>query len=227
MEESNAVSSAAGHRSRLRQRFGRGGLTGMQDYEVLELLLTFAIPRKDVKPLAKFLMDHFGSLPELFNASREELLTVEGVGESTVTLILFVQQLMSRCLEEKVRTKKVFDTQQEICDFLRMKIGCVRKETLMVFFLNSRRHLIDYKIYQGTVDHATIYSREVSETALACRACNVILAHNHPSGDCKPSREDLELTEKLRETFSHLGIKLLDHLIVTQSEVLSLVKTPE
>ena len=215
-------SPGAGHRQRLRSRFARSRLTGMPDYEIIELLLTYAIPRKDVKPLAKLLLERFQDLSGVFGASGQELLSVPGLGVQSATLILFVKDLMAKILEQKVRAKKVINNRSDVTDFLRMKIGCEKKETLIVFFLDSGRHLIDYDLYRGTVDHAVVYVRELTARALLCHANGVILAHNHPSGNSVPSAEDVQLTRCLREALSQLGIELLDHFIVTQNGIESL-----
>ena len=207
----------SGHRERLRNRFLRSGLEGFQNYEALELLLTFAIPRKDVKPLAKYLINHYGSLYNVLNASASELREIQGIGPAASVLLCLCRDIVTQAVEEKVIEEKTFDSNEEAANFLRMKIGIGKKETLMAIFLDSRRRLIEYKLYYGTVDHTAIYAREVLEQALLCHACSVILAHNHPSGVCSPSRDDIRLTAEMRETLKRLGIILLDHLIVTRS----------
>ena len=217
-EENNG---SAGHRQRLRSRFARGGLTGLQDYEIVELLLTYAIPRKDVKPLAKMLLEKFRNLSGLLNASANDLLAMPGIGTQTAILFRLMHEMMVKALEEDIRSNPVINSRKDISDFLRMKIGSSPKETLMVFYLDSGRHIIDYDLYQGTVDHTTIYAREITERALLSHACGVILAHNHPSGNLKSSSDDLVLTVDLKKTLANLGINLIDHVIVTQSDVMS------
>ncbi len=214
--------SADGHRRRLRERFLRAGLDGLLDYESIELLLTYAILRSDVKPPAKLLLEEFGSIEKVLDAPAADLLECKGVGPSAVTLILLVRQLCTKYLEQKVRGVDVFDSTSKVVDFLRMKLGGGRKETCIVLFLNAQNHLIDYEIYPGTVDRASIYAREVAEKALLYRACGVILAHNHPSGVCDPSPADLQLTRKLKAALELLTIELCDHIIVTPSAYRSL-----
>ncbi|MBQ9502516.1 MAG: RadC family protein [Lentisphaeria bacterium] len=209
---------SSGHRKRLRARFSANGIDCFQEYELVEFLLTYAIPRRDVKPLAKLLVERFGDAAGIVNASAQELLSIPGMGTGAVTFLVFIRALMTKCLEEKVRRQKTIDSVSDVSDFLRMKIGSGGKETLMVFYLDSRRHLIDYELYRGTVDHTAIYAREVVERALLCHACGVILAHNHPSENCEPSGEDISLTRSLKETLSRLGIELVDHVIVSSSE---------
>ncbi len=205
--------SRAGHRRRLRERFLRGGLKALQDYEAVELLLTFGIPRRDVKPLAKELIARFGSLNRLLDADGSELLEA-GLGVPSAVLILLSKQLCAGYLEQRARVVEELPSQPELVDFLRMKIGGGKKESLMVLFLNARHALIDYQITPGTVDRAAVYSREVAERALLARASAVVLAHNHPSGCCTATREDYLLTQGLEEALGVFGIKLLDHLIV-------------
>ena len=208
----------SGHRKRLRARFSANGIDCFQEYELVELLLTYSIPRRDVKPLAKLLIERFGDTTGVINASAQELLSVPGMGTGAATFLIFVRALMTKCLEKKIRNQRTIDSVSDVSDFLRMKIGSGSKETLLVFYLDSRRHLIDYELYRGTVDHTAIYAREVVEHALLCHACGVILAHNHPSENCDPSPEDISLTRSLRETLSRLGIELVDHVIVSPSE---------
>ena len=212
-----------GHRQRLRSKFIRGGLAGLQDYEAVELLLTYAIPRKDVKPLAKLLIERFGNFTGILHATGNELLSVPGVGTHVAVLILLMREMMTKSLEEQVREKPVIDTRQDISNFLRMKIGNDKKEALMIFYLDAARHIIEYDISQGTVDYTTVYTREITERALLCRACGIILAHNHPSGSREPSPEDVRLTRHLEETLKCLNIELLDHVIVTCNGVKSFI----
>ena len=209
---------SSGHRQRLRNRFASRGIDSLQDYELIELLLTYAIPRRDVKPLAKLLTERFGDASGVLNASAAELLSVPGIGPGAVTFLVFIRSLMTKCLEEKLRELPAIDSVADVGDFLRMKIGSGKKETLMVLYLDSRRHLIDYELFRGTVDHTSVYAREIIERALLCHACGIILAHNHPSENCAPSEEDISLTRNLKETLARLGIELVDHVIVSPGE---------
>ncbi len=217
MAEVVKKNTALGHRQRLRERFLRAGLNGLQDYEALELLLTYAIPRQDVKPLAKLLLEEFGSVEKVLDASPAELLELPGVGATAATLIVLLKQLCAKYLEQKASAVDLLDSPAKVVNFLRMKLGGGKKETFMVLFLNAQNHLIAFDSFAGTVDRATVYSREVAERALLTRASAVIAAHNHPSGVCTPSPEDIKLTLRLKAALDSLGIKLLDHLIVTPS----------
>ena len=220
------TSDIDGHRQRLRNRFIRGGIDGMPEYEVLELLLTYVILRKDVKPLAKALLERFGSVREVLAASQPELRSVAGVGTSVAGFIHFIHELQCKNLEQKIRRKAIIRSTKEVSDFLRMKIGSGHKESLLVMYLDSRSHLIDYEVTHGTVDHTSVYAREITERALLCHACGVIIAHNHPSGSGEPSTEDIILTRNLHDTLARLGIKLLDHVLVTAYETKSVPFVP-
>ncbi|MBQ7208575.1 MAG: DNA repair protein RadC [Lentisphaeria bacterium] len=215
---------SSGHRQRLRNRFSSRGIDSLQEYELIELLLTYAIPRRDVKPLAKLLTERFGDASGVVNASAQELLSVPGMGPGAVTFLVFIRSLLTKCLEKKLRKQKEINSVDDVGDFLRMKIGSGKKETLMVLYLDSRRHLIDYELYPGTVDHTSVYAREITERSLLCHACGIILAHNHPSGNCEPSEEDISLTRNLKETLARLGITLVDHVIVSPGECRSFAR---
>lgn len=218
--------NTAGHRERLRQRFLRGGIAALNDYEVLELILTGAILRRDVKPIAKALIARFGSFEAVLDASGDELLEVPGMGPAGVVALLLIRQTCTRYLEQHVCSADVLDSYSKVVDYLRMKLGGGKKETLMVLYLNSRNHLVASEVYPGTVERASVYRREVLETALRSRATGVILAHNHPSGVCEPSAADLELTREIMKGLRELQVTLHDHLIVTPSASRSLLHRP-
>ena len=205
----------AGHRQRLRQRFLRGGIAALNDYEVLELILSGAIPRRDVKPIAKALIERFGSFEAVLDATGDELLDIPGLGPSGTVALLLIRQTCIRYLEQQVRKTDLLASPKQISDYLRMKLGGGKKETLMVLYLDARRQLIASETYPGTVDHATIYRREVLETALKTRASGVILAHNHPSGICEPSSSDLVLTREIGHVLREIRVDLFDHYVVT------------
>ena len=207
----------SGHRKRLRERFLRAGLEGLQDYEAIELVLTFAIPRHDVKPLAKQLLEHYGSLEKLLDATPAELLDQHGLGEAAVTLLALHKQLCTKYLEQKARDVDVLDNTTKIVNFLRMKLGGGKKETFMVLFVNAQNHLLCFDVIPGTVDRATVYAREVLEKAINTKATAVILAHNHPTGICEPSPADIKLTNTIRQVLQPVGILLHDHIIVAPS----------
>ena len=209
---------AAGHRQRLRERFCRAGLTGLQDYEAVELLLSYAIPRRDVKPLAKQLLRDFGSLEGLMDAPMHRLIDEYGMGLSSALLIRLIREMCAQYLEQRVRKTDVLDSFDRAEDFVRMKLGGCQNETLMTIFLNSHNRIISYELTPGTVDHAAVYIRELAKRAVLGNATGVILAHNHPSGVCNPSPDDMQLTDNIRQALATFGIKLYCHLVVTPSE---------
>ena len=213
-----AIDDRAGHRQRLRERFARNGLDGLQEYEAVELLLSYAIMRRDVKPLAKALLRQYGSVEKLLDAPAAELMGRHGMGQSSAVLIRLIRELCARYLEQRARAVNVLEDPGSIEDFARMKLGGSSRETLMTIYLNARSHIIGYDLTPGTVDHASIYLRELAKKALLCNAVAVVLAHNHPSGICLPSPEDLRLTASVRAALATFGIRLVDHLIVSPAE---------
>ena len=216
------ATSPAGHRLRLRRRFLKNGLGSLYDHEVLELLLTYAIPRRDVKPLAKTLIQRFGSLARVFDATEYELESVPGVGEHAAGLILLMKALGARYLERKLDRETILENQTAVVDFLRMKVGGSGKETMVVLYLDSRRRLLAYTCTPGTINRAPVFWREIMEQCIIHRATAIILAHNHPSGLCLPSPEDVALSRKIRDAAAASDIELLDHLLVTPAEFRSL-----
>ena len=212
-----------GHRRRLRERFAKTRLAGFQEYEILELLLSFAIPRRDVNPLAREAIRRFGTLADLLDASGAELLELPGVGPNSVILIKLVRELVSRYLETPLRRGNMLENREAVMRFIRAKLGGGKKETLLVFFLGNRNRLLDWRIYPGTVDRSALFLREIAEHAVFCRATGVIAAHNHPSGCCEPSEEDRAFTRRLQEAFGSLGVVLFDHFIASRCTTVSLL----
>ncbi len=212
----------AGHRKRLLTRFLRDGGVNFYDYELLELLLCYSIPRKDVKPVAKELLRRFGNLSGVFSAERHELMSVNNVGENTAGLIALVHKLGEELLFNDIPPRDVLGDPGQVVDFIRLKIGGGRKETFMVIYLDAHNGIIDFECHSGTVDRTTVYNRELAEKALACRAVNVIVAHNHPSGYCEPSAEDVNFTLSLQKSLNTLGIRLHDHIVVSNRSFYSM-----
>lgn len=225
--EKRAVDDRAGHRQRLRERFARNGLGGLQEHEAVELLLSYAIMRRDVKPLAKALLRQYGSVEKLLDAPAAELVGQHGMGQSSALLFRLVRELCAKYLEQRARDVNVLDDPGSIEDFARMKLGGSSRETLMTIYLNARSHIIGYELTPGTVNRAAIYLRELVKQALLCNAVAVVLAHNHPSGICLPSPEDLKLTASVRIALATFGIRLVDHLIVTPAECRRLGPEPD
>jgi DNA repair protein RadC len=203
------------HRKRLRERFRKNGTEGMHRYEILELLLTYAIPRKDVKPFAKELIKRFGSFSGVLDAGQKELEEVLHIGPISSTLIRLVKEICGDYLAEKMKQKDVLSSPQAVLDFARVKLAGLPHESFMVIFLNTKNKVLDHNIIQeGTVDRAVIYPRRIVEEALSHHAAGLILVHNHPSGDSEPSPEDKHLTRVIVEAARTMDIRVLDHIIV-------------
>ncbi|HDN85404.1 MAG TPA: DNA repair protein RadC [Candidatus Aerophobetes bacterium] len=204
-----------GHRERLRKRFQRAGSKGMHDYELLELLLTYAIPRKDVKPVAKQLIKKFGSFSGVFDASMEELKAIRGVGSVSAILIKVVKEIFCSYLAEEMKKKDLVSSPQAAVDFARVKLSGLPNEAFMIIYLNTKNEVIDSEIIQeGTVDRAVIYPRRIIESALGHHAKGLLLVHNHPSGYPEPSNEDRRITQTISEAVKTVDIKVVDHIIV-------------
>jgi DNA repair protein RadC len=214
------------HRQRLRGRFRKGGAEGMNDYELLELLLTYAIPRRDVKPYAKELIKKFGSLGGVLDASQQELEEVLHVGPISSTLIHLTKKLCEAYFAEKMIARDALSSPQAVLDFARVRMAGLPHEAFMVIFLNAKNKVLDYKIIQeGTVDRAIVYPRRIIEEAISRHAASVILAHNHPSGHSEPSPEDRELTRSIMEAARTIDLRVLDHVVVGKEGYFSFVES--
>jgi len=214
--------SIKGHRARLRQRFSERGFDGFHDYEVLELLLTYAIPRVDVKPIAKHLLEIFGTLAGVFDASAAELSQTKGVGEKGSVFLTLIRQVEIRYLASDLPGKKVFDRPEKVKAHLRMLVQGRGMECFGAVFTDQQhRHVATQILFEGTVDRTAIYPRNLVKRALELDAKGLILFHNHPGGTARASQEDIDLTRRMAETCSPLDIKILDHFLVAGSEVLS------
>lgn len=204
-----------GHRERLRGRFRDAGPDSVSDYELLELLLFRAIPQRDVKPLAKELIQKFGSFAEVIAAPRARLKEIKGVGESVVDELKIVQAAASRLAKGQVQKRPVLSSWSSVLDYCRMAMAYADKEQFRLLFLDKRNQLIADEVQQiGTVDHTPVYPREVVKRALELSATAIILVHNHPSGDPTPSRADIQMTQSIIEVAKPLGIAVHDHIIV-------------
>jgi DNA repair protein RadC len=205
----------AGHRQRLKQRFVRGGPEAMPDYELLELLLFSVIPRRDTKPLAKLLLEQFGSFAEVINASPERLKEVKGVGDAAVLQLKMVRAAALRLMQGGIMQRPVLASWSTVLDYCRAAMGFEAREQFRILFLDRKNRLIADEVQQqGTVDHTPVYVREVVKRALELSASAIILVHNHPSGDPAPSRADIDMTRQIVDAARPLGIAIHDHIIV-------------
>jgi DNA repair protein RadC len=204
-----------GHRERLRERFREAGADAVSDYELLELLLFRALPRRDIKPLAKALLETFGSFAEVITAPPSRLDEVKGLGDAAVTELKIVQAAASRLLRGQVRKRPVLSSWSTVLDYCRSAQAFSDREEFRVLFLDKRNQLIADELQQvGTVDHTPVYPREVVKRALELSATAMILVHNHPSGDPTPSRADIQMTQQIIAVAQPLGIGVHDHIIV-------------
>tara|TARA_R110002124_G_scaffold64985_2_gene177308 strand:- start:116802 stop:117503 length:702 start_codon:yes stop_codon:yes gene_type:complete len=206
-----------GHRDRLRQRFVKGGADALADYELLELLLFMAIPRRDVKPLAKSLLTHFGSFSAVLNAPLSELMAF-GLSENASIGLISVKASALHLLQDDLTGKDVLNNWTQVMDYAKASLAHEKKEHFRIFFLNKKNEVMADEIQQsGTVDHTPIYPREVMKRALEIGATAIILCHNHPSGDPTPSKSDVEMTNQIIEAGRPFNIIVHDHIIVSKS----------
>ena len=205
----------AGHRKRLRERFLKAGGEAMPDYELLELLLAGAIPRRDVKPLAKELLKSLGSFAEVIAADPARLAEVKGLGEAGIAALKVVEAAAVRLAREQVVDRPVVSSWQALLDYCRASMAYNKTEQFRILFLDRKNVLIADEVQQeGTVDHTPVYPREVIKRALELGASAIILAHNHPSGDPTPSRDDIAMTREIVEAGRKLGVTVHDHVVV-------------
>jgi DNA repair protein RadC len=204
-----------GHRERLRERFLEGGNAAVTDYELLELVLFRALPRRDVKPLAKELIARFGSFAEVVSAPPQRLAEIKGLGEAAITELKVVEAAAHRLARGQVQNRPVLSSWSSVLDYCRTAMAFADKEQLRVLFLDKRNRLIADELQQeGTVDHTPVYPREVVKRALELSATAVVLVHNHPSGDPTPSQADIQMTLEIINVAKPLGIAVHDHIIV-------------
>jgi len=214
--------SVRGHRERLRSRFARHGFDGFRDDEVIELLLTYAIPRSDVKPLAKRLLNTFGTLAGVFDAPVVELAQVQGVGEKAAVFLSIIKQAELRYLASDLPGKKVFDRPEKVKAHLRYLVQARGMECFGAIFTDQQHRLLATQImFEGTVDRTAVYPRNLMKRALELNAKGLILFHNHPGGTPRASEEDIALTRRMIDACAPLDIKLLDHFLVAGTKVLS------
>ena len=210
-----AITGPAGHRKRLRERFRKDGGAAMPDYELLEMILFRPLPRRDTKPLAKRLIAHFGSFPDVINAPAERLKEVEGVSTGVVDELKLVGAAALRLMRGAILEKPVLGSWDNVLNYCRAAMGFEKREQFRILFLDKKNRLIADEVQQqGTVDHTPVYVREVVKRALELSATAIILVHNHPSGDPTPSRADIDMTKLIIMAAKPLAIEVHDHIIV-------------
>ena len=204
-----------GHRKRLRARFLNGGATALADYELLELLLCQAQPRGDMKPLAKALLKRFGSFAGVMAAAPDSLAEIGGMGEASIVALKTVQAASLLMQKQDLTSKPVLSSWKSVLDYCHSAMAHETIEQFRLLFLDGKNALIADEVQsQGTVNHTPVYVREVAKRALTLDASAVIMAHNHPTGDPTPSRDDIEMTKAVKAALEKIGIQLHDHIII-------------
>jgi DNA repair protein RadC len=211
-----------GHRQRLKDRFilalQSGNTSSIPDYEILEIVLFSAFQRRDVKPLAKKLLNKYGGFSGLISCDVNELLNDEDLNISAICQLKAINESSLRNLKEKAEEKPVIQSWKALLDYCRSAMGNSKKEEFRILFLNQKHRLIADEVQQrGTIDQTPVYPREVVKRALELGAASLILCHNHPSGDPSPSKADIEITEQIENALNSIEIKLHDHLIIAKN----------
>jgi len=205
----------AGHRQRLRERFLQGGADALPDYELLEMILFRAIPRRDTKPLAKDLLKRFGGFNEVITAPMERLVGVPGVSQGVATELKLIQAASLRLARAQVMDRPVISSWSALVDYCTAAMAYETREQFRILFLDRKNVLIADEVQShGTIDHTPVYPREVVKRALELGASAIILVHNHPSGDPTPSRADIDMTRKIEDAAKPLGVAVHDHLVI-------------
>lgn len=211
-----------GHRKRLKTKFLQTNPTGFSDYELLELVLFQSIPRRDVKPLAKSLLSAFGDFNQLIHSEREKILAVDGTTESIYLQFRIIKEMLNRVLAERVENKNVISSWSTLLEYLKFNMGCLKLEQFRVLFLNKKNVLIaDEIMATGTIDQTPVYPREIVKKSLFHEAGALILVHNHPSGNSKPSNVDIDLTTQIISACKTINVTVHDHVIIGGNEYYS------
>jgi len=211
-----------GHRERLRQQFLKADIDTFAEYEVVELLLSLVVPRRDIKPQAKRLVARFGNLRGILDARPIEIQEVEGVGPATAANLHLLRQILVRYLQEIAQQGEPLAGIDRLPEYCRVRLGNEEVEVFRVFFLDSKLQVLaEEELERGTIDRAAVYPRTVIEAAMRHKATGIVLAHNHPSGDTTPSELDRTLTKAIVLAGAALDIRVVDHLIVSRDRVVS------
>ena len=231
-EEEKTKNNAKGHRERVRKKFLENGFNGLEDYEVLELLLFYVIPRKDTKAIAKELIKRFKTLANVLKADTLELKTVNGLGDVAITFLKMIGALPARIYKDELKNQKLIkDEKNKITDkevllsFLRNKIGYEDVEKFYIIYLSSSNEVIAFEeSSSGTLDRSSIYPREIYKRVIMENAKSIIIAHNHPSGNTCPSKCDIDITNEIAKGLKNFGALLLEHIIITRDSYFSFLE---
>lgn len=221
-----SLSIHAGHRQRLKERFLKEGLDNFTDIQVLELALFYCIPQKDTNPIAHALLDHFGSLSQVLEASPEELQKVKGIGENTATFLNLITQIGRYYLVDRVQRVEILPTIEKCGAYLVPRFFGRKVETVFLLCLDAKCKVLCCKeVGEGSVNSAGISVRRIVETALGANATSVVLAHNHPSGMALPSAEDIQTTRRVAAALAAVEVTLVDHIVVADDDFVSMVQS--
>jgi len=219
--------SHKGHRKRLLNRFEHSGLKGLQDYEIVELMLTFVIARKDTKPMAKDLLFHYKTISAILNADFKELEQFQGIGPKTALFLTLIREVLAYCLCEKYERKSIVSHRKDVEEYLRFHFGMRKDEYIAILFLdNGNRIITTEELAAGTVNQCVVYPRTIMEKALKYGSSSIIMAHNHPGGSSNISEADWNITEKIQTVGKILNIQLLDHILILKNKTISLRELP-
>ena len=221
-----------GHRERIKEKFLKNGIDGFAEYEILELLLTYCIPRKDTKPIAKELLNKFKSLDNIFKADFDKLFAIDGLGKNSIAFLKLIGDLPSIIYKDELKNKKLVNKEilkisnkDILLNYLRNKIGYEEKEKFYVIYLSSSNEVIEFEENSvGTLDRSSVYPREIYKKIINLNAKSIILAHNHPSDNITPSKSDIELTNDIAKGLKNFGALLIEHIIITKNSYFSFLE---
>lgn len=211
-----------GHRQRLRDKLLNNGSEALADYELLELVLSIAIPRRDVKPLAKELINTFKTFGGVITANQSDLKQVKGVGDTVIATLKIIEASQIKTLKDKIENTSIISSWTELIDYCKLNIGNKDTEEFHILYLNTKCHLIKDETHStGTINTSSVYPREILKEVLKIGATSIIIVHNHPTGDTTPSKADIQITNKIKETLKTIDVSLHDHLIVAKGNYIS------
>ena len=221
-----------GHRERIKEKFLKNGIDSFAEYEILELLLTYCIPRKDTKPIAKELLNKFKSLDNVFKASFDKLSAIDGLGKNSIAFLKLIGDLPSIIYKDELKNKKLVDKEtlkilnkDILLKYLRNKIGYEEIEKFYVLYLSSSNEVIKFEENSvGTLDRSSVYPREIYKKVINLNAKSLILVHNHPSDNITPSKSDIELTNEIAKGLKNFGALLIEHIIITKNSYFSFLE---
>lgn len=219
--------AASGHRSRLLERYINNGIGSLHQHEIIELLLTYALPRRDTKHIAHQLISRFKTLSSVLNAPLDHIVSLDGMGIRSASLFHLIRDVMACCLKERYEKQDMVSHRRDVEEYLRFYFGYRRDEYVAAIFLDNSNHILQTEIVaEGTVNQCAVYPRIIIERALRCSATSMILAHNHPGGGLVASEADWLITERLIAIGKMLELPLIDHIIISSHKVVSLRDLP-